>query len=269
MSNHVTTKIYFLTDRWSATLAERYDKLRREVPPGHRCEVLFQANAAPANLYGIGSSEFRTVPLQQVLEQPFAIRLRAMKGALIPGNLDQLFLTACLADPGYDAFWLVENDVVFSGSWQTFFDDFSSSPADLLGTSFHTRAFRPDWYHWPSFAPPQTVGDLPDEMTLRGFLPLMRLSQAAVYTLAYEYTLPWQGHTEAVLPTVLHNLGFTIEDLGGNNQFTKPDKLGKYYSNTLTRNQLSPGTFVYRPIMSEPGPGENKLWHPVKPLDAR
>ena len=55
-----------------------------------------------------------------------------------------------------------------------------------------------------------------------------------------------------------------IEDLGGDGQFVRPGNVNRWYTSTLTSQNLAPGSFVARPIRFRPGWKPNKLWHPVK-----
>jgi hypothetical protein len=82
------------------------------------------------------------------------------------------------------------------------------------------------------------------------------------------YREGWTGHCEVTWATLLHTAGLRIADLGGNGEFVAAQNRGRFYENTMTSLEHSPGTFVYRPMkLPWPRLRRNMLWHPVKPLD--
>jgi hypothetical protein len=156
----------------------------------------------------------------------------------------------------YSHIWFVEYDVDYAGDWGSFFARRMGSRADFLGTTVLPQAESKDWDHWPYFVAP------PDARPLRSFIPIFRVSQLlfAHYVEAVA-TGEWQGHFEALLPTIANYYGLQIEDMGG-------------YSNTpKNESSLSPGTFVCWPVQSKyyfhevPSNFSQReiLYHPVKP----
>lgn len=164
----------------------------------------------------------------------------------------------------YRYYWLIEYDVRFSGNWRAFFSAFEENRADLLGTSLLRRELCPQWDHWGTLRWPE--GESVPQRPIRGFFPVFRLSNRALATLDKEYSRGFfDGHMEALMPTVLHECGLRIEDIGGQGEFVRPENANRFYWNDPTTDRLSPGTFVYRPVMRVAGSDPDHLWHPVKP----
>jgi hypothetical protein len=80
------------------------------------------------------------------------------------------------------------------------------------------------------------------------------------------YSAGWMGHYECTFPTLILRNGLGIEDIGGDGEFVLEENRGRFYSNTPGQSSLAPGTFVFRPVKTESGPGSNLLWHPIKPV---
>ncbi|WP_157100065.1 hypothetical protein [Rhodoplanes sp. Z2-YC6860] len=190
-------------------------------------------------------------------------------GDLLAGYGDCLRLAAIAAIHPYRFYWFIEYDVDFSGAWLDFFQAFEGNTADLLGTTLHSRSDDPDWYHWRTFGAPQ---DVSTNTYHKGFFPISRISGRLARQYRLEIIGDWQGHFEALLPTIAIYRGLRVEDIGGNGPFAPAERAGRFYSDT---GLLYPGTFRYRPPVSnsyfsesnpdfsEPG----KLWHPIKTDD--
>jgi hypothetical protein len=75
-----------------------------------------------------------------------------------------------------------------------------------------------------------------------------------------------------LLPTVAHYNNLLVEDLGGRGPFCPPTRRNTNYSNNPADRDLSPGTFVFRPIVHDKyfhdAPDRftesDLLYHPVK-----
>lgn len=165
--------------------------------------------------------------------------------------------------PDYDRIWVVEYDVVFTGRWGDLFDAFAHNDAGLLATSVHRHATNPNWPNWPSVRTPAGPPDL--SRLVRAFMPLYRMSREAYEVLDVAYANGWEGFYEGIVPAILMEAGLAVEDIGGDGAFVKPGNRNRFYTSTPSDNTLSPGSFVFRPVHSEPGPEPGRLWHPVKP----
>lgn len=184
-----------------------------------------------------------------------------------PGDVELPAMHFFQCFPDYDFYWVIEYDVRFSGSWRSFFETQSDNPADLLGTTLTRRKDIAKWYHWSSLD--LADFEIDESRHIRGFFPIYRLSRRGVRELDRAYRHGVKGHFEALFPTLLANAGCTIEDIGGDGEFVKPDNRNRFYRNTPSTAWLSPGTFVFRPMAVRAGAEPNMLWHPVKELSHR
>lgn len=181
----------------------------------------------------------------------------------IPGSTDLPLLLFRQAHPDYRYYWVIEYDVRYSGSWGKFLSAFDTNTADLLGTTLTRHADIPRWYHWDSLD--VRILGIEREAYVRGFFPVYRTSNAALALLDTHYRTDITGHYECLVPTLIHWAGLRIEDLGGKGEFVGPGNVNRFYSNTPTRANLAPGSFVFRPVRDSAGPEPDMLWHPVKP----
>jgi hypothetical protein len=255
------TVVLFSSHLIGDTVLARLQKLRTEAPANH--DVFFyydetrlshkQATRVAGPALGHGSHDW-----------PRYKRACSYFPDKIPGNEDGMLLSAFHRLPAYDNYWYLEYDVVYSGHWGNFFENFANNPADMLSTSIARHDRIPDWPPWKSLELPDGIV-LPRQQWLRSFNPVLRLSRTALETLSSEYQqYGWAGHSECVVPTVLAYRGLRIEDIGGDGEFVPPGRENRHYRNNWLSRSLTPGTFVFRPAMSSAGPEPNLLWHPVK-----
>jgi hypothetical protein len=191
-----------------------------------------------------------------------------IKGRRIRDKDIELFaFTFWKAHPEYDRIWVVEYDVAFTAPWRELFDHFAANDAALLATSLHRWAVNPNWPNWPSIVTPHGP---PTDLAsyIRAFMPLYRLSRAGFEALDAAYRAGWEGFYEGIVPRILLDAGLAIEDIGGTGEFVAAENRGRFYRSNPADNTLAPGTFVFRPIVSQPGPEPGMLWHPVKPPEA-
>ncbi len=182
------------------------------------------------------------------------------------GHTDLIALHFFNSHPSYEHYWFIEYDVRFSGSWPYLFRTFEDSDADFISASVRRASDDPNWMHWPTLRPPESVGSLPPEERLCSFMPVMRVSRRALRAIDAAYRVGWTGHCEATWPTILHRAGCKLEDFGGSGEFVRPGNHNRFYTNTVADQNLAPGSLVFRPARWMPGLRRNKLWHPVKPL---
>lgn len=173
------------------------------------------------------------------------------KGKLVPGSNHFPLLKFFKENQCYDHYWLVEDDVRFSGDWKDFFDSFASSTSDFLSSVIETKAENPNWYWWTSLKAGNEV--IAEEKLLRSFNPIYRLSRQALACIDAYLRIGWIGHHEVLLPTLLYNKGFLVEDFGGVGAFVCPENKAKFYNDTSMR---------IAPVL--PDDRKNYLFHPVK-----
>lgn len=61
------------------------------------------------------------------------------RGKLVPGSNHFPLLKFYKENQGYDYYWLVEDDVRFSGEWKDFFGSFASCTSDFLSSVIETK----------------------------------------------------------------------------------------------------------------------------------
>jgi hypothetical protein len=130
------------------------------------------------------------------------------------GFLDLCYVPAFLSEQllHYKYVWFVENDVDYAGNWRDFFLCTMGSSADLLGAYLYARQLGDEWYHWSWFQTPQEVSFNHHTSSL---LCIARFSRRLVslYVDAVRND-QWQGHPEALFPTIARHHGLTISDFG-------------------------------------------------------
>lgn len=173
------------------------------------------------------------------------------KGKLVPGSNHFPLLKFFKENQCYDYYWLVEDDVRFSGDWKDFFDSFASSTSDFLSSVIETKAENPTWYWWTSLKVGNEV--IAEEKLLKSFNPIYRLSSQALVCIDAHLRIGWMGHNEVLLPTLLYNKGFLLEDFGGEGTFVRLENNAKFYDDTSMR---------IAPVL--PDDRKNYLFHPVK-----
>jgi hypothetical protein len=126
------------------------------------------------------------------------------------GFPDLAYMPALLSERmrGYEYIWLVENDVDYAGNWRDFFRSTMGSNADLLSTYIYSRTQDSNWYHWSWF---QTPPEVSFNHHTSSFNPVVRFSRRmlSIYVKSVQNDL-WQGHTEALWPTIARHNGLTI-----------------------------------------------------------
>lgn len=173
------------------------------------------------------------------------------RGKLVPGSNHFPLLKFFKENQGYDYYWLVEDDVRFSGEWKDFFGSFASCTSDFLSSVIETKAENPNWYWWTSLKTGNEV--IAEEKLLKSFNPIYRLSRQALACIDAYLIIGWMGHHEVLLPTLLYNEGFLLEDFGGEGTFVRPENKAKFYDDTSMR---------IAPVL--PDDRKNYLFHLVK-----
>ena len=180
----------------------------------------------------------------------------------VPGTIDLLWLEAIAqVSPthAFDFFWLMEYDVDFTGHWSRFFSAFEDNRSDLIVTRIcHRRDCEP-WRYWPIFDPPPEIAG---EHHMMALCQLARISAPLVAKVGDLYNRSrFDGHYEALLPTLCSHFGMILEDIGGQ-AFVRGRKWtgnrGRFKAN---RRGMPTSYFHEDPTAFD---RRNKLWHPVK-----
>jgi hypothetical protein len=188
---------------------------------------------------------------------------------IVPGNTYAVYIDLLPAFPHTKYFWFVEYDVRFSGNWRTLVDICGRSDADMLGCYLRTREEIPDWDWWPSLwnkRNPQA-----QILGIRAFLWASRFSRRALSLLSQRCIEDgWTGHVEVLVPSLLHDAGMVIEEIGGRGPFTPEVRQGLFYSSEYgislpSRNgDFGLGSNRYAPPLLFCGIRRDRLYHPVK-----
>ena len=267
----VPTVLLFTSHLVTPGIVRQFQALRRACPP--HITAVWLMHSPP----GRRRPKFlRNIPLHFVTTPEIRTPEYPNKSAGGPewifhagGHTDLPVLHFYRQNPDFERYWYIEYDVRFSGRWGTFFAAFENSRADLLTTTIRSAAADPDWWIWFKFGTPEgpsaIVPDFRWEQRMGAFMPVFRASKRAMETMDAAYREGWSGHLEVTWPTILHNAGLVLEDLGGAGAFTARANRGRFYHNTLLDPAYAPGSFVYRPLKWPVWrPRRNTLWHPVK-----
>lgn len=182
----------------------------------------------------------------------------------VPGHVHFALLRFFEEHPQADHYWLVEDDVAYTGSWRRFFAAFETDPADLLTTHLRGRRHEPRWYWWKSLEAPAGVGSGLE--LIRGLLVVARFSRRSLQAIVDGHRSGWRGHAEVVVPTILRHVGHEIADIGGKGPFTPKHRWGRHYSSysDVAGSLKAIGSVRFRPARSRPGWRPGRLYHPVK-----
>ena len=259
------TAIMFISQTAHQSVLNRLYKLQTESRP--RDEVFFAYDVTDADSRAISRAEAaaggRWCPFESETLHITGYQYDwgdNTEPTLLPGNMDLLYVHLARQHPGYERYWFVEYDVAYTGDWATVFSAVDSS-ADVVGTTLQKHHQNPTWAWWQSFDPPSECNQ---EMWHRGFFPIIALSKAALRHIEQGVQSEWAGHSEAVIPSIAHYHGLKIADLGGEGPYASNKNRNRFYTNSPSNPTLAPGSFVYRPVRSQPGTQPETLWHPVK-----
>lgn len=223
--------------------------------------ALEQSLQGKADVYFAYHQQGDVLPVSlQIIENLFVFTSDVLKelgytpierGRLMPGSNHFPLLKFYKENQGYDYYWLVEDDVRFSGEWKDFFGSFASCTSDFLSSVIETKAENPTCYWWTSLKTGNEV--IAEEKLLKSFNPIYRLSSQALVCIDAHLRIGWMGHYEVLLPTLLYNKGFLLEDFGGEGTFVRPENNARFYDDTSMR---------IAPVL--PDDRKNYLFHPVK-----
>ena len=182
---------------------------------------------------------------------------------LIPGNCDIPILAFFRSNGDYARYWVVEDDVDFSGDLTSLIDDLSKNRADLQCS--HVQRGWSGWTYNETLKTGMAEQVDPSETRLC-FLPFFVISQQALSALDTAYRNGWAGHHEQTWPTILQNNDLTVLDIGGTGEFVEPEYIDRYYFGMAKQNRNKTGSFIPTPPRLFVGSKPNTLWHPVKPF---
>lgn len=262
-----------LTHRWWPGLALHVERLKRET--AGVLDVFLVLSAGPDQPVPAGmapdivisaSDADRLFPTRQAA---FARRKAAKKGTWA-GYVDLTWIPAFLHPrlAAYDRFWLIEYDVDLKGNWGRFFAAAATYAGDLLLTRVHRLSQDPRWAHARTLKVPPAITD-----PLLGLFCISRLSRPVIEAYVDAVADPaWDGHFEALLPSLAETAGFTVAEISGQGDWTPPERINRHYAGVFYDRGSAQTTFSVRPPHGNhyfaerrftPG-RRDTLYHPIK-----
>jgi hypothetical protein len=181
---------------------------------------------------------------------------------LIPGNCDLIALLFRKAAPHYGQYWVIEDDVDYSGDVHDLFAGLYSRPGAMLAT--HLARGYEGWAYSSMLRSPN--GDVKAADTWLVFLTFFRISGPALDTIDRYYKNGWSGHSENMWATILKHAGMDVIDIGGNGRYVSDEDRNQRYYGLPDSGFEKDGSFGTMNIRLFMGRRKNVLWHPIKPF---
>jgi hypothetical protein len=192
-----------------------------------------------------------------------------LKGAarpfkLIPGNCDLPPLLFRRQQPQYEQYWVVEDDVEYSGEIHSLFAGLERRTGDLLAAHL-ARGYAAWTYASMLRATDPAVTPASSWLV---FLTFYRISGAALDVIDRYYRAGWSAHSENAWATILKHAGMTVVDFGGAGEFVAEADRNKRYHGLANDGFEKSGSFGTMNIRLRAGRQKDMLWHPIKPPKA-
>jgi hypothetical protein len=196
------------------------------------------------------------------LDYPLKGAARPFK--LIPGNCDLVPLLFRRCQPHYEQYWVVEDDVEYSGDLRPLFAGLADRSGDLLAA--HLARGHAGWTYASMLHAPGTA--IPPASSWLVFLTFFRISAKALDLIDRYYRTGWNGHSENAWATILKHGGMSVVDIGGNGEFVAEEDRGRRYHGLANDGFEKHGSFGTTNIRLRAGRQKDVLWHPIKPPGA-
>ena len=258
------TAVVFLAHQFSAAIAARFERLRRETWGEADCHLLLHDDGGAVRagwqdfLEGIGAAQALHLFRPDELAAELGLPLFGGKGLL--GNVHFPLLRFARTAP-HRRFWQVESDVEYRGTWGDLLRGFAAVEASLLASHLHRRAQWPGWYWWASATAPPGL-QLPASAWRKAFFPVCRFDRRALAAIEAAHRAGWHAHFEALIPTALAVAGVEAQDLLDHlpcygSGLQDPDEPDESMATIRWRPEVTREEFATRGV----GP---LLFHPVK-----
>ena len=253
---------------WTPDIQIIYERLQREAPSDHDVRLLLNTDTLPL-VKESGGQNIEHIQVKDLFRLPYP-KKRHAENWDIAGNIDMAFLEFRRRLPDYDFYWFVEYDVHYEGKWDRLFEHFRTSTAAVIATTLEYLSKTPSKHNvltnYPRLIlPGRSVWH--DDMLVKGFFPICRLSSDLFNLLHQQYCAGLGGHYEVTIPTLAVLNGLIVEDVGGTGSFVRDENRDRFYFANGKTYTHSPGNFVFRPEIATVLPRQNTLWHPVKPAN--
>lgn len=250
--------VLLCTDKDSPLINIQYNALKKATIEYADVFIVFHAKETciPSFIHNTDHYLFSNSVLTELGYSPIG-------GSLLPGNNHFQLLKFYRENPEYEYYWVIEDDVRFSGDWELFFNSFLTIPSDFITCCIRHWVEEPGWFWWKL---EHHFKEVPLEKRLRSFNPIYRISNLALQFINMVLLDGWCGHHEVLLPTLLKYGGYQVADFGGDSKYVLPGFENKFYisSKPNSRGILSDGTMKFRPIFNIIGSEPDKIYHPVK-----
>jgi hypothetical protein len=260
--------VLYLAHAWSWVHTLRFRRLARQAAGFADCAVLYQgaAGKVPDGLRDAAAGALHVFGVAE-LSNRLGYRYLEPRG-LVPGCSHYPVIDFSKRH-AYRHYWLIEGDVEFSGDWAGLFRAGSGTEAGLLAS--HVRRHcetAADWAWWSSLrAPVPADPAIPGRIDKlwRAFLPICRISFAALQLIDRLHRSGCAGHSELLLPTAIANAGLGVVDL---NALNTSNALYRGLEQDPVREVARRSTLRWRPAVSLAEFKRtfipNTIYHPVK-----
>ncbi len=251
------TAVIVVTHRFDQPILEEFQRIRQGLGETDQAFLLSDGSApTPASV----AQWTHTFDYSQI-----SARAARVIGNDILRNIHLAWIDFFKAHAEFEAYWLIEYDVRYSGPWSELFDAFRDLPHDLLCAHLRPYIHEPGWAWWRHIHSPGSV--VPKSRLLRGFLPVARLSHRGFERLRDAVDEGWVGFMEGLIPTLFQTSGLLLGDLGGDGPFVPAGFTNRFYTSISDpKGSLKGlGTMRYRPLIQFPRILPGRLYHPVKP----
>ena len=262
-STKTSSAILLLTNKTHKGIFQSY-KLLNEVGDNHEAYVLLHNKPEDQNKSYIEDTKvfaFEDDILKNLGYTPIGDNL-------LPGSNHFPLLKFYRENPDFDFYWCIEDDVFYNGNWSEFFSFFQKNKSsDFISSHITDFEQDPNWYWWNTLIHPDKI--ILNRNKIRSFNPIYRLSNKALNFLDKQLKDSWQGHHEVLIPTLLKQGGFNIQDFGGVGKYVPNNCKNKFYfkGDVDKPSQFNIDSMRYRPIIEKEEIKEKLLYHPVKFFD--
>lgn len=200
VADHMRQAILFLTNHSDSVVVEGIRQLMQTASACQDVYILFnlddEEHLIPKELLATGASVY-TFSSSILYEMGY----RPLGDSLVYGNCHFPALKFYKSHPSYDYYWIIEDDVHYTGNWSTFFNKVANDKSDLLSTYVRSWKDEPSWGWWATLETGNI--QLPVEKQIASFNPVYRLSNQAMSAIDKLLTSGWQGHNETIIPTIV------------------------------------------------------------------
>lgn len=255
----VNQVVAFFTHLFDDEIESRYLKLKSDLEGVAEVLIFSQAGTRIPERYRDRTYFFDYEGIRSAAK-------RVIGDQLLPGNVHLVELDFYRNHPGFDYYWFIEFDVVFSGNWATLFRAVRDDRADLLAG--HVRGFQQErkWPWWETLDLPGCP--LSQAEWVRAFFPVYRISTAGFQAVDKWVKRGWTGHFEGLIPCAIRSESLSISDLGGTGPWTPRERRHRFYSSFSWDGggTLAAGTLRHRPPQGSLRLRRDTIFHPVKAI---